>query len=231
METADRTGADRKGGHLARRLSDGRLILRELAQCPEEEFEEFQDTSLYGFFNTNTIWIHLPSLRELLEEHDGAPPLRLIRNPKTVDPRDPSSPPVIQLETAMGSAISLFDRAAAIRVPRSRFAPVKTTDDLLLVRSDAYLLNEAFQLLPAPDRKYAHTAISLDPRHYRFIDQLEEHFPSGPPSLAGCASFSVEGDVVFGKSVTVLGSASVSAAGGRRVFVPDDSVIEGEIDL
>ena len=38
----------------------------------------------------------------------------------------------------MGAAIDVFEGARALRVPKSRFAPVKTTDDLLLVRSDAY---------------------------------------------------------------------------------------------
>ena len=40
----------------------------------------------------------------------------------------------------MGSAIGVIDGARALLVPRTRFAPVKSTDDLLLVRSDAYEL-------------------------------------------------------------------------------------------
>src|SRR5215207_1866194 len=35
MEVADRTEADKKGGHIAK-LHNGQLILREVAQCPEE---------------------------------------------------------------------------------------------------------------------------------------------------------------------------------------------------
>ena len=64
--------------------------------------------------------------------------LPLIKNKKTVDPRDSSSPAVFQLETAMGSAIECFDDAGAVVVPRDRFAPVKTTNDLFALRSDAY---------------------------------------------------------------------------------------------
>ena len=45
---------------------------------------------------------------------------------------------MLQLETAMGAAIECFERAAAILIPRSRFAPVKTTADLLALMSDAY---------------------------------------------------------------------------------------------
>ena len=38
----------------------------------------------------------------------------------------------------MGSAIECFDDAGAVVVPRSRFSPVKTCNDLFALRSDAY---------------------------------------------------------------------------------------------
>jgi len=120
MEVADRTEADSKGGHLAR-LKNGRLTLREVAQCPEDEMEEFQDIHVYRYFNTNTIWLNLLALKALLEAQHNVIHLPMIRNPKTVDPKDDSTPRVYQLETAMGSAISIFEGATAIRVPRTRF--------------------------------------------------------------------------------------------------------------
>jgi len=49
--------------------------------------------------------------------------LPLIVNHKTVDPRDSSSTEVLQLESAMGAAISSFADAQILRVPRTRFAP------------------------------------------------------------------------------------------------------------
>ncbi len=139
MEVADRTAADRKGGHLARR-PDGGLVLREIAQTPDEDVEAFQDTSRHRFFNTNTLWVDLHALRDLIARREGVLGLPMIVNRKTVDPSDKSSTAVIQLETAMGAAIDVFDGARALRVDRSRFAPVKTTDDLLALRSDAYVL-------------------------------------------------------------------------------------------
>ena len=63
--------------------------------------------------------------------------LPLIRNAKVVDPADPTSPAVYQLESAMGAAIEGFDGARVIVVPRDRFIPVKTTNELALLRSDA----------------------------------------------------------------------------------------------
>jgi UDP-N-acetylglucosamine pyrophosphorylase len=37
MECCERTEADKKGGHLAKRNGDGQLVLRESAQCAKED--------------------------------------------------------------------------------------------------------------------------------------------------------------------------------------------------
>ncbi len=62
MEVADRTEADRKGGHLAQRADGGGLVLREIAQTPDDDVDAFQDTSRHRFFNTNTLWVNLRAL-------------------------------------------------------------------------------------------------------------------------------------------------------------------------
>jgi UTP--glucose-1-phosphate uridylyltransferase len=228
METADRTAADRKGGHLCR-LSDGRLALRESAQCPPDEQDEFQDVTLYRYFNTNTIWVRLPALQRMMAEYGGVLPLTTIVNHKTLDPRDPSSPQVVQLETAMGSAISVFERSAAVRVPRTRFSPVKNTDDLLGVRSDAYRLTEDWRVVLRPDRTEP-PVISLDDRYYRMIDDFEARFPDGPPSLRRCESLVVEGDVVFGGGVEIEGEVRIVVGDGARRIAPG-TVLGGEVTL
>lgn len=84
-----------------------------------------------------------PTTQATLDSSGGALPLPLIKNAKTVNPREGSSAAVFQLETAMGSAIECFDGAAAVVVPRTRFAPVKTTSDLFLLRSDVYTITPA----------------------------------------------------------------------------------------
>ena len=100
-ESTDRTEGDRKGGHLARRRSDGGLVLRETAQTPDEDREAFEDVSRHRYFNCNSIWIDLRALEETLSSRGGVLGLPMIVNRKTVDPNDPSSPAVVQLETAM----------------------------------------------------------------------------------------------------------------------------------
>jgi len=226
MEVADRTSADRKGGHLARRRSDGQLILRESAQCPPEDTASFQNVYRYKYFNTNNLWLNLLALKAAMEKHGEILPLPMIRNAKTVDPRDPTSTPVYQLETAMGSAIAVFNGAAALRVPRTRFAPVKTTSDLLAVRSDAYLLSDDFRVVLHPSRQSKPVVVELDPAHYKLITQLEEHFPHGAPSLLHCERFAVRGEVVFGADVVVRGNVTIENPTPQPMIIPDGAVLE-----
>jgi UTP--glucose-1-phosphate uridylyltransferase len=192
MEVVEGTDADRKGGHIARR--DGRLVLRETAQAPEGD-DSFGDYRRWRHYNSNNLWIHLPAIAE----RGGALDLPLIVNRKTVDPSDSSSPEVIQLETAMGAAIGAIDGAGALRVPRTRFAPVKTTNDLLVVRSDAYVLSDDdARMEPAPERAGMDPpVVDLDPRFYKLLPDFEARFPSGPPSLLRAERLVVRGDVVF----------------------------------
>ena len=221
-EVTDRTEGDKKGGHLARRTGGG-LVLRETAQTPEEDMEAFQDTSRHRFFNCNTIWVDLRVLQRTLEERDGILGLPMIVNRKTVDPTDPASPEVIQLETAMGAAIDAFDGAGALRVPRSRFAPVKTTNDLLALRSDAYELGDDWTVRLAASRDGRPPLVELDSDYFKLLRDFEHRFGGGPPSLIDCERLTVEGDVSFGRGVTVRGSVTVE--GPRRV--EDGAVLQG----
>lgn len=222
MEVADRAAADRKGGHLARRREGGGLVLRELAQAPDEDLEHFQDTARHRFFNTNNLWIDLEALDAALDAAGGALDLPLIVNRKTVDPTDPGSTPVLQLESAMGAAIDVWDGAEAIRVPRSRYAPVKTTNDLLSVRSDAFALTADSRIELAA----AHTPlVDLDPDHFKLLDDFEGRFPAGPPSLVGCERLEVVGDVAFAADVVVRGSVRVESQGRGRYTVPAGSLL------
>ncbi len=227
LEAAERTKADRKGGHLCR-LGNGRLALRESAQCPPDAVDAFQDVSRYGFFNTNNLWLRLPALAEALRARRGFLPLPTLVNRKHVDPRDPASTPVFQLETAMGSAISFFEKAAAVQVPRRRFSPVKNTDDLLAARSNAYELTEDWRIALHPNR-VAPPNVRLDPEFFKLIDDFESRFPSGPPSLRACVSMTVEGDVTFGSAVTVRDEATIRS--DHPANVPDGAVLTGELTL
>jgi UTP--glucose-1-phosphate uridylyltransferase len=225
MEVADRTPVDRKGGHLAQR-PDGQLILRESAQCPPDEETEFQDIKRYRYFNTNNLWINLRSLEHRLEEHQGVMPLPLIRNEKPVDPSNPKTPKVYQLETAMGAAIAVFEGAQAMRVPRSRFAPVKKNSDLLVIMSDAYQLGEDYRLVLAPERDEEPPVVALDDRFYQLYDAMIERFPHGAPSLRHCHDLKVKGDILFGKDISVVGTVEINHEGKEQMRVPDGTTLQ-----
>ena len=228
MEVARRTHLDRKGGHLAKYKNSDRLMLREQAQCPEDEMECFVDIDLYRYFNTNSLWVDLEVLERVFVENLMMP-LDLILNPKTLDPRNPESPPVLQVETAMGSAISAFENARAVVVPRTRFAPVKTTQDLLLVMSDCFLRTKLETIEQNPARTTPMPAIVLDQRFYKRIDMFQERFPKGAPSLLGCERLEVHGDVRFGRGVKCTGNVRVINRARKQVRVPDGTVLEGEV--
>ena len=228
METAERTKADAKGGHLARRRSTGRLLLRESSQAPTTETGEiipqFQDTSVYRHFNTNNIWLDLEAVARVARTHDGTVPLPLISNKKTVNPRDKSSRKVVQIETAMGAAIEVFEGARALQVSRSRFAPVKSNNDLLVVRSDVYVLNPNYTMTVNPERKEAALPlVSLDATHYGLIKDFERRVRV-VPSLVHAQSLTVQGDVTFGHPVAVVGKVVVKTSDSTPKDVPSSVV-------
>ena len=229
MEVAERTPSDLKGGHLARH-NDGRLILREVAQCPQDELDAFEDIHLYRFFNTNNIWINLEFLKNLLEK-SGTVPLPLILNPKFLDPRDDSSPEVFQVETAMGAAIALFEGATAVKVSRSRLIPVKKCNDLLAVRSDCFIFSEDYRLILNPDRRLDSIRINLDPKYYGKIDLFNERFKNGVPSLLDCESLTIEGDVFFEANVTLKGNVIIVNRNPHREILRAGSVIDRDVSF
>jgi UTP--glucose-1-phosphate uridylyltransferase len=226
MEVTDRTDMDRKGGHLAR-LKNGRLALREATQCGAEDARSFSDTVRHPFFNTNNLWISLDAVSRMVREKRYLS-LPLVINRKKLVPLDPDSPAVCHLESAIGSAISLFDKSAALRVPRSRFAPVKNCDELLLVWSDAYVLEPDYRLRPNPAKGSAPASVRLDPAFYSSIDLLQSRFPYGAPSLAGCESLSVQGDIRFGRNVSVRGPVALINRHAGQAGVEDNAVINSD---
>lgn len=206
MEVTRRTEADKKGGHLATRAADGQPILREIAQCPDTDLPEFQNIDKHRYFNTNNLWIRLDALRDSLTANGGVLPLPVICNTKTVDPRDGESTKVYQLETAMGAAIQCFPGARAVNVPRSRFFPVKTSSDLLLLRSDAVEINEAGLMSLAPECGGVAPIVQLDSKLYKLVDSLDS---LGVPSLKNVKKLVVSKVHTFAPGEPLVGEVTI----------------------
>lgn len=228
MEVTARTASDRKGGHLA--LRKGQLLLRESAQCPEADMGAFQDIERHRYFNTNNLWLRLDRLRDALAASGGSLPLPLIRNSKTVDPRDKKSPAVYQLETAMGAAIECFPDAQAVDVPRSRFAPVKTTSDLLTLRSDAYEITTDGRAALAAELDGIPPQVDLD-GGYKLVDQLEAALEAAVPSLRACKSLKIEGPVTFVPGTRFEGTVRIKNAQSAPAAVPAGTYRDQDIAL
>jgi UTP--glucose-1-phosphate uridylyltransferase len=220
IEAVRRTPSDRKGGHFARRTSDGRIVLRETAQTSKEDRAALADLDRHRFCSTNNLWFDLQAMAEALDARHGILGLPLIRNVKTVDPADPSTPEVIQIETAMGAAIEVFENARTIEVGRDRFVPVKTTNDLLVLRSDVYDVGNDFVLDPSAGVPF----VDLDPEYYKLVPEFERRFPEGAPSLREATSLKVSGDWTFGTKVKVVGDVTLESGAAERV--PPGSVLE-----
>lgn len=214
IEAVRRTASDRKGGHFARRKSDGRIVLRESAQTLEEDKEALADLDRHRYTSTNNLWFDLHAMRDVLRQRDGILGLPLIRNVKTVDPADPTSPEVVQIETAMGAAIEVFEGARTIEVGRDRFVPVKTTNDLLVLRSDVYDLGEDFVLDQASD---AIPFVDLDADYYKLVGEFDKRFPEGAPSLREATSVRINGDFTFGRGVRLTGDVALEADSAQRL--------------
>lgn len=228
METCERTEADKKGGHLARDKRTGQLVLREVAQAPTVQGQvvpEFSDITRYNQFNTNSIWLDLEHVVKMARLHDGCIPLPLIRNIKPVNTEDPTSRKAIQIETAMGAAIGVFGGARALQVPRERFMPVKTNNDLLLVRSDWYEVGEGGRILVHRECVDKPTPrIQLDAKYYGMIRDFSERVLVAP-SLRSAESLTVIGDWIFEQPVEIRGSVTLRGRPGVTNRLPDEITI------
>lgn len=228
MEVTQRRPLDAKGGHLAKH-KNGRLILREIAQCPEEELEAFQDIKKYRFFNTNNLWIDLVFLRDYVSKYNKIY-LPLILKPGKLDPRDDFSPDIFQVETAMGASISMFKGASAVKVSKARFLPVKGHNDLLAIWSDCYIVKQNKGVIPNPARgSMLPISISLDPEFYRKIDMFFDRFKDGPPSLVQCESLTVKGNIFFGKDIRIIGRVHIKNTKETPAVIPNGTLIDHDI--
>lgn len=219
MEVTDKTKADIKGGTLID--YEGSVRLLEIAQVPSEHVEDFKSVRKFKIFNTNNLWVNLRALKRVME-NEGME-LEIIVNPKATD----DGHPVIQLETAAGAAIKHFKNGHGVNVPRSRFLPVKSCSDLLLIKSDIYSLRHG-QLILNESRMFETIPVIKLGDHFKKIQQFQKRFKK-IPKIIELDHLTVTGDVYFGRNVTLRGTVIVVANEGQRIDIPDGCILENRL--
>jgi len=220
MELTDKTKADVKGGTIIE--YDGTVRLLEIAQVPKEHVEDFKSIRKFKYFNTNSVYISLPAIKRIMEEEGGFE-LDIIVNNKSMD----DGTNVIQLETAVGAAIKHFKGAHGVNVPRSRFLPVKSSSDLLLITSDLYSLEHG-KLVMNPNRLFNQTPVVKLGDTFKKIGNFQKRFKS-IPNILELDHLTVSGDVWFGKKITLRGTVIIVANEGNRIDLPDGSILENKL--
>jgi len=219
MEVTDKTRSDVKGGTLIEYENKAKLF--EIAQCPPDKVDEFKSIKKFKIFNTNNLWVKLSSIKALLEDNKMKN-LDVIVNSKKALGKD-----VIQLETACGAAIQFFNNAKGVNVPRSRFLPVKSTSDLLVIQSNLYNLQDG-HLIMSPKRAYPSVPLVNLGAEFRKVSDFQSRFKSIPEILE-LDQLTISGDVYIGSGVSLKGTVIVVANHGNRIDIPDGSILENKV--
>ena len=219
LEYTPRTSVDRTGGVLVRG-PDGNYQCLELSQVPEAEEERFSSLD-YGAFHTNNMWMHLPSIKKLVAE-------RTLHLKPSVISREQDGEDVVQLESPVSAIHHVLPSTGVLAVPRRRWRVIKTTADLLMVRSPGLLNLHRGRLVISSQRRIPGLPSIKWGSSFRSLKDLELRCPF-PPDLRELVHLSVEGDVRLGKNVVLKGTVILIASPGETLRIPDGAVLRDNI--
>lgn len=252
-ESCLRAEQDKNSAHLAT-TGAGHFVNREPQQTPEHDHAAFQDVDTHKAFGTGSLWVKLKDLKILLDVHQGAIPLPTIARETRLVRSNDKSPSVIQLTTSMLSILpffpvhdingSLTGSAELIMVDRtSRYAPVKTTANVLVCRSDAYdidmqtskfVLHEPRAHLFTDGTPIVPPVVELDQEIYGSLAGFEEYFTGeryGYPSLKHCRSLALNGKIAITEGTGFEGVCHVTSTFGEHKVVAKDNYLDLRFEL
>jgi len=227
MEVTKRERQDVMGGALVRHQD--KLLLLENNSATRIVVDTIRrDNKVFDKFNTNNLWVDLRSLQEKLSVKPFMA-LPVIATDKKYDIKPGSGEYTTSYHTAAGSAISLFDDACVVVVPRTRFLPVKTTDDLFAVQSDIFLVKHGHFYI-SPERKISPPVptVKLGPSFRSYHDYIER-LPFGIPDVMELEHLTVSGDVHFRNHVYLKGTVIIVAEAGSHIDICSGSVIRDKV--
>ncbi len=236
MEVTKRIKQDKEGGMLV--MQNGKPEVIEVHSLPWVQRDKLARDPRFDKFNTNNLWVSVRALQSLIASENS------LNLPVIVRERQLSvngeEVPSIFFETAAGSAISLFDKVCAVIVPRDRFFPVKTTDDLFAVQSSLFTLRHGTlrfdttnSLLQGRSRKVP--TVKLGP-YFRTVEEYKRRLPFGVPDILELDHLTVSGDVRFRNNVVLKGTVIIVAEEGKRIDISScsllrDKVITGHLSI
>ncbi len=224
LEVTPRTQEDCKGGTLV--VRNGALELVEIAQVSDQDKPLFMDIENFKVFNTNNVWVDLETTNKLLDSRRFDLPI--IQNKKVIKGHS-----VVQLETAMGAAISSFEDSRGLVVGRDRFFPTKKLEDLFVLQSDACVLDSSFNVCRNPERPVELSFRPLVRFHRSFLDsplEFSKRFEAPETvSLLKAEALTVAGDVYFERNVRIEGMVSIEPKAGVHYRIPTGSILRSGV--
>lgn len=195
-------------------LRPGKFQLVDITQNPTK-----QSGGKFKFINTRSMWVNLRAIKRLIDTDE----LKIENFSSSKEVNDDQ---IISRGTGADSAIQFFDHTIGINVAQSRYLPVNSTSDLLLLQSDLYTADEGILVQnPARDNP-ANPSIELGPE-FEKVNDFQSRFKS-IPSIINLDSLKVEGDVWFGAGITLKGKVSIVAKPGMKLEIPDGIVLENK---
>lgn len=195
-------------------LRPGKFQLVDITQNPTK-----QSGGKFKFINTRSMWVNLRAIKRLIDTDE-------LKVENFSSSKEVNDDQIISRGTAADSAIQFFDHTIGINVAQSRYLPVNSTSDLLLLQSDLYTADEGILVQnPARDNP-ANPSIELGPE-FEKVNDFQSRFKS-IPSIINLDSLKVEGDVWFGAGITLKGKVSIVAKPGMKLEIPDGIVLENK---
>ncbi|EGZ16270.1 hypothetical protein PHYSODRAFT_510163 [Phytophthora sojae] len=219
MEVTEKTRADVQGGTLVSYKDKPHLL--EASQVPPEHMDDFRAINKFETFNTNNLWVNLRAIQRLVAQD-------LIDIEPLVTFRTVKNHKVVQLETAAGEAIHLFKNFIGLKVPRSRFLPVKSSSDLFLVQSNLYQIKHG-SLIMNPARTTPTIPIVKLGLEFQSAKEYLARFEHGIPNITELDHLTVAGDVKFGSNIILKGTVILVANEGAHIDLPDGTVLENKV--
>ncbi|KAJ0106630.1 hypothetical protein Patl1_19459 [Pistacia atlantica] len=173
----------------------------------------------FKFIDTRNLWVDLKAVKRLVDTD-------ALKMESLSASKEENGYKINLQDTAAGSAIRFFDHTMSINVPPSRFLPLNSTSDLLLLQSDLYSSIDGILVRNNARNNPSNPSIELGPEFEKVSDFLSRF--KSIPSIIKLDSLKVAGDVWFGAGITLKGRVNIAAKPGMKLEIPDGAVLENK---